>query len=232
MRVGLIVCDSLREVLPAEIRSYDALFYDLLVEHEPALRLRVYDPQVGQWPARTDECERYVITGSRAGANDRLPWIARLENWIRRIVAAGRPLVGICFGHQIIARALGGTVVRSAAGWGVGVHCHEVAAPGLASALCSSELKLLYSHRDQVSELPPETSRLAGNAFCPNGAFELGQRVLCFQGHPEFTVEVARYMLRYAYEDMPDRTRRAAWDTLHLPTDSRAVGRLMLEHGA
>ncbi len=232
MRVGLIVCDSLREVLPAEIRSYDALFYELLIKHEPSLRLLLYDPQVGQWPARTGECERYIITGSRAGANDPMPWIARLEDWIRRTVAAERPLVGICFGHQIIARALGGTVVRSAAGWGVGVHRHQVAAPSLASALEKPELSLLYSHRDQVAELPPAASRLAGNGFCPNGAFELGRRVLCFQGHPEFTAGVARYMLRHAYEDMPNRIRQMAWESLRIPTDRHAVARFMLEHSA
>ncbi len=232
MRVGLLLCDHLREMLPSDVRSYDGLFYDLLAEQHGDLDMRVYDVEIGRLPADLDECDRFIVTGSRAGAYQSLPWLPRLEHWIRSAVAAGRPLVGVCFGHQIIAQALGGTVTQSANGWGVGVRTVPVFSRGLAARLGKPSLSLVYSHQDQIAALPPGATPLAGDEFCRYAAYKIGGRVLGFQGHPEFTHPVGRYLLRYAYPGLSPTQRAAAWNSLQHPTDNRSVARMMLEYGA
>lgn len=128
-----------------------------------------------------------LITGSPSGVYEDDPWIAKLLDLIVEIVAADIPLVGICFGHQAIAKALGGEVIKSPKGWGLGIR--KVGLTEAGQMLPESEecLKLIYVHQDQVIKLPKDAVRIAGDEFCPNAAFKIEDKVLTFQGHPEFT---------------------------------------------
>jgi GMP synthase - Glutamine amidotransferase domain len=142
--------------------------------------------------------------------------------------AARRPLVGICFGHQLVARALGGETRAADQGWGVGVHeCRLVASPPWLPA-GTEGFALLCSHKDQVTRLPEGAELLATSAFCPISAFTVGEHLLCFQGHPEFTAAYARELMDFRRELLGEAVHGAGIASLDRPVDSVRVGRWIL----
>ena len=179
MLVGLLECDHVDDRFrEASDGDYLDLFGRLFGAHVPDLELRPYDVVGGDLPGDPEECDGWVCTGSRHSAYDDLPWIADLEAFIRDVAAAGRPFVGVCFGHQVLAQALGGRVER-ASGWGAGVRRVTLADGG--------ELRLHFMHQDQVVELPPGATVLGSADHCPVAVLAVGERMLGIQAHPEFT---------------------------------------------
>jgi len=131
----------------------------------------------GDFPDGPDVCDGWLITGSKHGAYESHPWIPPLESLIRDVYAAGVPLVGICFGHQIIAQALGGTVEKYDGGWAVGLQSYDWQGDGVA---------LNAWHQDQVTQRPDGARVLASNSFCENAALVYDTRAFTVQAHPEF----------------------------------------------
>ncbi|WP_321342138.1 type 1 glutamine amidotransferase [Breoghania sp.] len=157
--------------------DYDQCFRTLL--GEDTFTYISYDVEAGELPASTAEADGWLITGSRHGAYEDHPWRDPLEDFIRSAYAGGRPLVGICFGHQIIARALGGEVKRADVGWIAGPQTYE--GPG------DMRFAVNAWHRDQVTKVPEDLEVFLKGEGCPvAGLFETG-RVLTFQPHPEFS---------------------------------------------
>ena len=181
-RIGILQCDRVRPELIERHGDYPDMFRGLL---EPQLRrpsgstvsLPVFDVEHGRYPDDPADCYAYLITGSRAGVYDPEPWIRPLMGFARELHRRRIPVAGICFGHQLLAQALGGRAEKSAKGWGVGIRRVAVAAqrPWMQPPLAAFEL--IYSHQDQVTRLPPGARRLAGDTFCPNAMFELDRLV-------------------------------------------------------
>jgi GMP synthase-like glutamine amidotransferase len=146
-----------------------------------------YEVAQGQLPASPAECDAYVITGSPRGAYDSDPWISELIQFIRAATQAGRKFVGICFGHQVLAQALGGHVEKSEKGWGLGLKSLEVsqAKPWMNGQ--QQQVALYFAHQDQVIQLPPGAELLGGSEFCPIGMYTIQDQIFGIQGHPEFS---------------------------------------------
>lgn len=213
---------------PAEVietfGDYPAMFRRLF--GEDAYAYRTFDVAAGELPQAAASCEAYVVTGSSAGVYDPLPWIEPLKEFLR--AAKGRAaLVGVCFGHQVMAEAFGGKVEKSERGWGVGLHRYDVAAPqGWMEPV--ARIAVPASHQDQVVVQPPNSTVIAGSAFCPFGmlAYE-DQRAISLQLHPEFEPAYAKALIetrrgvRYtddhadqailSYEQPDDRARVGGW---------------------
>lgn len=186
MIIGLLQCDDVMESLQVAHGNYPEMFNDLLLTHHPEARLRVYRCMDGELPQSFDECDAYVTSGSKFGVNDGLPWIDALQDCIARMWEQGTPLVGICFGHQLMAKALGGTVIKSPKGWGVGMSFNQILARKSWMDPWQDKLDLIVSHQDQVSLLPPHAEILAASDFCPYYIVQYGQHFMSVQGHPEF----------------------------------------------
>lgn len=134
----------------------------------------------GELPSSTHDADGWLITGSKFGAYDDLPWIAPLEDFLREAYANDIPIVGICFGHQILAQALGGKVAKYAGGWSVGRVKYQL--DGLAE-----DLPLYAWHQDQVISLPPDATVAGSTDFCRYAALSYGNKAYTVQPHPEFT---------------------------------------------
>lgn len=202
--------------------DYPAMFRALL--GQDAYDYATFDIQAGQLPDSTDACAAYLITGSSAGVYDPLPWIEPLKDFLRG--AKGTPMVGICFGHQIMAEAFGGKVIQSPKGWGVGLHRYEVRQPQ--AWMDAPRFSIPASHQDQVVEAPPGASVIAASAFTPFGMLAYGdQPAISLQLHPEFEPAYARALIesrrgsRYndaqadqailSFEQPDDRARVGGW---------------------
>ncbi|WP_067514874.1 glutamine amidotransferase-related protein [Endozoicomonas ascidiicola] len=195
MNIGLLLCDDVHPELQKIYGNYPEMFATLLQQVEPSIELTTWRLIDMEFPSSVDECDGWIISGSKHGANDDLPWIAPLEAFVRVVFEQKKKLVGICFGHQIIAKALGGEVVRASQGWGVGMSDNAVFShPEWMQPDCT-DFKLLVSHQDQVTSVPDSGAVLAGSTFCPNWMIQYDNCLLGIQGHPEFTREFSRSLL-------------------------------------
>jgi len=155
----------------------------------------------GDLPASIDDFDGYLVTGSAAGVYDDYPWISPLQDFIRAAHAGDKPLVGICFGHQIIAHALGGRAEKWNGGWGLGVYdlaLHET--PDWMPERDS--VRLIHLHQDQVTRLPASATHLGSTDFCANAAFYIGDNVFCMQGHPEFEADYTAALMAARTDSM------------------------------
>ena len=221
LTVGILQADEVEAERRAEFGRYPAMFERLLGGVDPALRFETFNAREGDLPRQPDACDAYMVTGSRHSAFDDAPWIGRLAAFLRDLRRAKVRAAGVCFGHQLIAHALGGVVRRAAAGWGVGVHGWRWCASG-------EEFRLLAFHQDQVCALPPGARRLAGSAFCPNAAFVVDDRMLGLQGHPEFSKRYAERLLRSRRERIGDAFAPAI-RSLARRTDERVVAQWIVD---
>ena len=164
-----------------------------------------------------------LITGSTAGAYDPLDWIAPLESFVRAAHDKRIPLVGVCFGHQLIAQALGGTVRKSDKGWGIGRHVYDVA-PGN-GVIEGERIAIACSHQDQVVEAPAGAKTILSSAFTPHaGLLYDNGATLSVQPHPEFTKGFAHVCCVAREGHAPDEVVATGKASLEQPLDHALLG--------
>ena len=193
MLIGILEAGKVNETLAGKHGEYPPMFERLLGLTGPELSFRAYSVVDGVLPASPEECDAWLITGSRHGVYDDLPWIDPLKDFLRAAREAGRPIIGICFGHQILAEALGGKAVKSDKGWGIGVHDYEVVRRPGWMADAPQRLSFHAIHQDQVVALPSDATPLATSPFCEHALVAYGDPeapdAISIQPHPEFTAE-------------------------------------------
>jgi GMP synthase-like glutamine amidotransferase len=194
--------------------------YPAMFEHLLGLEAKSYDVQAGDFPAQPGDHDAYLVTGSAAGVYDPLPWIRPLEDFLRAAKGKAK-LVGICFGHQVMAEAFGGHVEKSIRGWGVGLQRYEIVvrAPWMDDA---AAIDIPVSHQDQIVVQPPHTHILARSDFSPFGmlAYE-DQPAISMQFHPEFERNFAKALIESRRDRLPDPD--AAIASLDQPDDRQRV---------
>jgi GMP synthase-like glutamine amidotransferase len=218
MDIGILSTGGPPPDLAPRFGPYDAMFARLL---GPDVGVRPYDVQAGELPA-PDAHPAFLITGSAAGVYEPLPWIEPLLGFLRE--AKGRTkLVGICFGHQAMAEALGGRVEKSERGWGIGLQDYEIweSAPWMGEAP-PPRIAVPVSHQDQIVVPPPGTRVLAGNAFTPFGLLEYEDApAISMQFHPEFDPAYAQALIESRRARVPDPDSAIA--SLDRPNDQSLV---------
>ena len=196
MKVGLLECDHVREDLLHIAGDYRQMFAELFNRHAPQLELVNFDVRNGEFPASVDACEAFVCTGSRFSAYDADNWIRQLKGFLRQLRDADKPFVGICFGHQVLAEALGGKVEKAEQGWGIGVHSLNVIKQESWMQPEQESCGIQYSHRDQVVRLPENSVVLGESDHCPVAMVRVGETMLGIQGHPEFSAAYTEALVR------------------------------------
>jgi GMP synthase-like glutamine amidotransferase len=228
MKIGILQCDDVQEQLQPQFGNYPQMFRDLMLKVDPDLEFAVYDARLGELPADIDDCDAYITSGSRHGVLDGLAWVAELEGFIRRLDAGKKKFAGICFGHQLLARALGGAVEQSDRGWGVGVSFNQIDTRKAWMEPFKSAIDLVVSHQDQVSALPAGFEVLASSAFCPYYMLQYQNHLLSVQGHPEFSRDYSRALTLSRQNRIPPSRVREALHSLNADVDDLLVMRWII----
>lgn len=181
-KIGVLITGHVREEL-VEVYGEYGKFFERLIGSD-GFDFHDYFAVDQKFPESVNECDGYVLSGSAHGAYEDHAFIPALEEFIRDAYKANVPLVGICFGHQIMAQALGGKVVKYDGGWGLGVHDYEI---DLGNG--PEPIRVNAVHRDQVVELPEDAKVIGSSPFCENAAISYQGKAISFQPHPEFNAD-------------------------------------------
>ncbi len=174
--IGILKCGAVPEHMQSKHGDYEKMFFDLL---GPDLNYRVFDVENGDVPTQPDDVNGWLITGSKHGVYEEHDWIPPLEQLLRNAYEASIPVVGICFGHQILAQALGGRVEKFSGGWSVGQI--EYTLDGESQPTCVNAM-----HQDQVIEPPADAETFGSTDFCKHAFLRYKGPALTMQPHPEF----------------------------------------------
>ena len=242
MNIGILQADSVLPQFRPTHGDYPDMIADVLGTAAAALDVSVsfetWDVEHGGYPPQMDACDGYVITGSRKSVYDDEPWIRRLLDYVRELHLARKKLVGLCFGHQLVAEALGGKTLGAEAGWGVGIHTSRlVARPWFIggerrdrepAARETDSFSLIVSHRDQVVRLPEDAALVATSDFCPNSMFTLGEHILAMQGHPEFRTAYSKDLMAVGADILGPETLARGLASLGRPLMRDLVARWII----
>ena len=224
MKIGILQTGHAPENLIDSAGNYDEMFRTLLADG--GFEFETFAVVDNQFPSGPEAADGRLITGSKHGAYEDHDWIPPLEDFLRRAVAARIPVAGFCFGHQILAQALGGTVVKSDKGWGLGIHNYDLLARPDWMADAGTSFAATAIHQDQVTDLPEGAHVLASSEFCPHAVLAYGDIdrpiAISTQPHPEFEPDFTAGLIdaRIGAPFPVDRSL-AAQKTLGAPNNNR-----------
>ena len=220
-RVGLLVCGQAPTTVTDRHGPYQQWFEALL--HPHGITLERWDVEGGAIPPSPHSAEAWLITGSPHGVYEAHGFIRPLEAFVRDVVAEGVPMVGICFGHQIIAQAMGGRVEKFAGGWAFGRRAYRLDGLGL--------VHLNACHQDQVITAPASAEVIATNDFCAIAGLRIGTTCWTLQPHPEINASVLEaYIAHYqTRQTIPAHLVAQALDDIAMATDEPSIGIWMSE---
>jgi len=235
MLIGILETGRVPEDMVAEHGRYPAMFQDLYQSVDPAVQVRSFAIIDNQFPERPDMCDAWLITGSKFGVYDDEVWIEPLKAFLRETRAARVPIIGICFGHQIMAEAFGGRAQKSDQGWGCGVHDYSVATRPDWMTAAGPAFSMHAMHQDQVTAVPDDATVLASSPFCQNAMIAYGDTqtpdAISIQPHPEFAMPYARDLVELrAGTLIPPERSKPAMESFGRPVDNTAFVRWSLAY--
>lgn len=231
MKLGILATGITPDELLGKFGSYADMFVQLFNKADCPFEYEVFDVRDDEFPVNASVCDGWIITGSKFNVYQNLPWMQKLKKLILEIHADNKPMVGICFGHQIIAEAFNGKVDKYDGGWGVGLQCYELT--GDFDFISSSESSFIINamHQDQVIDKPANAQVFSTSDFCKYAGLIYDDRILTFQAHPEFTVEYEDELVNARKGTVvPLDVAEQGLETLRQPgaaTDSSDVARWM-----
>ena len=199
MNINILETGKLPDTLEKKYGNYTSMFFNLFEQLVVVHEIKTYDVTRFPIPTNPREADLWLITGSSCGVYDDLTWISNLRYFVKQIVAKKVPLLGVCFGHQLLAEAMGGKVEKSPKGWGVGVNEYK----RLSNTRFSERLGNFFTgyacHQDQVIIAPTGTISAYGSQFCPHSILAYGDKnkphAISLQSHPEFSGELLRDLI-------------------------------------
>ena len=230
LRIAVLLTNDDTSAFAAAFPNDGQKVVNLLQIQRPDWIFEVVPVKDGVLPPSAHAFDGYVITGSPASVNDdKLEWLGPFLQFIRQIDAAKQPLIGLCFGHQAVARALGGKVSRHAQGWGLGTASTQWRESGPWMQPAKAATSLMAAHNEQVTQMPEGAQCLGGNDFCPMGSMQLGHHIWTTQYHPEMPLNFMQALLGYLSDKLDADTLNSANASLSTTTDAPLFGRWMVQ---
>lgn len=224
--LGILQTDSVMTHFQSEFGDYPEMFRTLFDTVDVNIQYSSFDVQQGL-PAQVN-CDAYLITGSRHSVYDKLAWIQPLVAFLEQVLRAKKKIIGVCFGHQLMAHFFGGRVEANASGWAVGIHESTLVRKAHWMHNNAQSFQLISSHQDQVYQLPSNAEVFATNQFCPIAGFTMGNQVITVQGHPEFEKSYAQSLMNYRRELLGEVVYQNGVASLENSMDPSLVAQWML----
>jgi GMP synthase-like glutamine amidotransferase len=230
LRLAVLLTNNDTSAFAAYFPNDGQKVVQLLQPLRPNWSFEVVPVKDGVLPASPEAFDGYVITGSPASVNDdHLPWVGQLLDFIRAVDAVRQPLIGLCFGHQAVARALGGQVARNAPGWGLGTApTHWTTTPAWMQP-SQATTTLMAAHNEQVTRMPEGAVCLGGSDFCPIGSMQIGQHIWTTQFHPEMPLVFMKALLGFLADKLDADTMARAHASLNNAADVPLFGQWMAQ---
>lgn len=217
MKIGILQAGHAPEALVENLGDYDAMFQKLLGGH--GFEFETFNVVDMEFPDSIDMADGWLITGSKHGAYEDHAFIPPLEDLIRSVKSSGQPMIGVCFGHQIIAQALGGIVEKFDGGWSVGRTEYQMG---------DDTVAVNAWHQDQVIKRPEGAKVIASSDFCENAALVYDDQIWTIQPHPEFSASFVHGLITTRGRGLvPEDQLAAATNILNDPNDSPEIGQKM-----
>ena len=195
MKIGILLVGRASEDLVDKYGTYAEMLINLINSDEKLFEFKTFNILDGIFPLNHNDCDGWILTGSPHGVYEEHSWIPIVSQLIKDIYDNKLPIFGVCFGHQLIAQALGGNVEKSTKGWGLGLHTYQINNKTNYMGNLSSEVTLNICHQDQVLSPPNGATVYAKSDFCENAGFYIKDKVLTMQAHPEFLVDFIKALL-------------------------------------
>ncbi|MEX6633232.1 glutamine amidotransferase-related protein [Hyphococcus lacteus] len=225
MHICILVTGEPPEPLKGQFGDYPSMFERLISPHAPQFSFSTANALTNEGLPPVSSFDGLLITGSPAGVYEEHKWIAPCEVLIKETATAGKPQVGICFGHQLMAQAFGGKAIKSERGWGVGVHRYNISNKASWMVPAANQIACAVSHQDQVIEAPSGARTLGGSEFCPAGILEYAQGpAISFQQHPEFGHDYGLSLLKLREDRIPPDRFGVGVDSYQNRTDRDLMG--------
>ena len=232
MKIGILDADHLSNSIILKYGCYADAFIRLLSPLQNKLtqadsfrRYRIFKME---FPDSIDECDVYFITGSEHSTYENLIWIKELEAFIQQLHLKKKKLIGICFGHQIIAQSLGGTVEKNTKGWGMGMAATHLTNSRSWMIPERDFFFILISHQAHVTKLPAHAVNFCKTNLSPNSGFYIDNHILTFQGHPEFSKNYVRLIIKLQSNNLTKEQRQIAKISLQQSDDHQLIAHWIL----
>lgn len=229
MKVAIIQCDNVPADFVPEFGTYPFMIMRMFEAVDARFEFQIFDVQQDEYPDDLDAWDFYITTGSKAGAWEDLPWIHRLIAFVQQLDKQKKKLIGICFGHQIMAMARDGLVEKAAKGWGVGVARNRIVAHPEWMKTPTDELNIIVSHQDQITRLPEDSLVVASSDFCPFFIVQWGNHFLGIQGHPEWLPDYSKTLINYRRDILGEKLTEAGLASLDIAPDNALFTRWILD---
>lgn len=225
INVGILQAGETNSAMRGDFVDYDDMFRQSFRDFN--FNMTAYRVFEDEFPTNPDAEQAYIISGSRFGVYEDYPWIDRLGGFIRDCYSQSIPMVGICFGHQMLAKALGGTVEKFSGGWAIGMQSYTLNGD-------TTPFDQLAFHQDQVIEPPKEAELFCTSDFCKYAGLYYGDKAISVQAHPEFQNDYVRALTHLRSESFSDEQREESLTSLEQRTASpvliQQLGQFIVDH--
>ncbi|KAH7836142.1 hypothetical protein Vadar_033119 [Vaccinium darrowii] len=196
-KYAVLLCAEDSDYVKKKYGGYFGVFVGMLAEEGETWDL--YRVVAGEFPGDGEIAgyDGFVITGSCSDAHGNDVWICKLLNFLKKLDSMKKKVLGICFGHQVLCRALGGKTGRANSGWDIGVRTVQLSPSTnlFASLKMPKFLSVIECHQDEVWELPPKAEVMAWSNKTGIEMFKCGDHMMGIQGHPEYTPDILLHLI-------------------------------------